>query len=151
MNSLTLDHSMVARHHDPAPAGPSYRGLNLRQRSHTVRPKTTYFPGVDDTDVSGSSATIGTSGDHVISHPQLVSNSKGSKVKEKKKVNRSSTFRSKEKKEEKEKEKEKPAAAASVSSTQASGEDSSHTEQLYISCITALKLSLQEIMVSVGQ
>ena len=37
-----------------------------------------------------------TSGDHVVSYPQLVSQgSKGTKVKEKKKMNRSSTFRSK--------------------------------------------------------
>ena len=153
VNSLTLDQGMTSRHQDPAISAPS-KVLNLRHRSHTVRPKTTYFPGMEE---SNGPATIpghaSASGDHVISYPQLVSqSSKGSKVKEKKKVSRSSTFRSKEKKEKEEKEKDKGGGGGQGSGGGLQGnhlEDSSRvSEQLYISCITALKASLEEMMVS---
>lgn len=152
VNSVTADSNVVTRHQDPAAASNS-RVLNLRQR-HTVRPKTTYF---DDVDVGRTTATItghgSTSGpEHVISHPQppqLVSNTRGSKpVKEKKKVNRSATFRSKEKKEDKKEEKEKEKLLGVAPSQRSSSEDSNHvSEQLYVDCIIALKSCLEEMTV----
>lgn len=151
-NSVTSDQSVVSRHPDLASGTPSSRVLNLRQRSHTVRPKTSYF---EDMDGSGSPATIAghasTSGDHVISYPQPVSQTpKGSKVKEKKRVNRSSTFRSKEKKEEKEKTSAGGGGGSQSQGNHLAEESSRISEQLYISCISALKSSLEEIMVRVG-
>ncbi len=159
VNSVTNEQSPASRHQEPASRLQDQAGttiaskvLNLRQRSNTTRPKTAYFS--DDVDIGGSSATITgyVSGDHVISHPQLVSqNFKGAKpAKEKKKVNRSSTFRSKEKKEEKEKEKEK--VSGLVVSQQggqgADGDDGGRvSEHQFVSCITALKDSLQEMVV----
>lgn len=142
VNSLTSDQNAASRHQDAGAA----RILNLRQRSQTVRPKTTYFP--DETDAGGSSAGYTNSGDHVISYPQLVSHptkSKTFKEKEKKKVMRSSTFRNKEKKEDK--KEEKPSVGVSYQQGNHSEENSARSEQIYIRCITALKSSLEEIMV----
>lgn len=131
INSMTTDHSAASRHQD---AAGSSRVLNLRQRAHTVRPKTTYFS--EETDAPAS-------GDHVISHPQLVPQPTKSKtVKEKKKVARSSTFRSKEKKEDK-----KEDVSAMYQQGNHSEENSARSEQIYIQCICALKSSLEEIMV----
>ena len=165
INSVSTDQSPGSRHQEPASRQQDMAAaattipkkvLNLRQRSNTARPKTTYFP--DDVDVGGGSAATITgyaSGDHVISHPQLISqNFKGVKpAKEKKKVNRSSTFRSKEKKEEKEKDKEKEKVSGLVLAQQggqgADVEEGGRVpEHQYASCITALKDSLQDIMVS---
>ena len=160
LHSSTSDQDLASRNQDLASSATvASKVLNLRQRSNTTRPKTAYFS--EDIDIGSSSSTIAgyASGDHVISPPQLVSqNFKGVKpAKEKKKVNRSSTFRSKEKKEEKEKEKEKEKVSSlvvGVSSQQQGGQGAGSeeagrvTEQQYVSCITALKDSLQDIMVS---
>ena len=157
VNSMTADHSAASRHQDAASAGAN-RILLLRQRAQTVRPKTSYFP--DEPDAGGTVATLAghtSSGDHVISFPQLVSHptkSKTFKEKDKKKVARSSTFRNKEKKEkEKEKEdkkEEKQSAAGSTGVTfqqRNNDENSARSEQIYIQCITALKCSLEDMMV----
>lgn len=130
------------------------RLLNLRQRSQTVRPKTAYYFS-DETDGGGGGggsagivSSCSSSGDHVISHPQLVSQparSKTVKEKEKKKVTRSSTFRNKEKKEEKEKLSGLVGATHPVGNQ--SEENHARSEQLYATCINALKSSLEEILV----
>ena len=146
VDSVTTDQNIVTRNQDPAT---SSKYLNLRQRSHTVRPATTYFPGDDDTDIA-------LSGDHVISYPQPPTQTptrtagRSKTVKEKKKLGRSSTFKSKEKKEEKKEEKEKE-KSASLSAQQGnhSAENNQRSEKLYVSCINALKVSLEEILVSV--
>ena len=159
LHSVTSEQDLSSRTQDLATSATmSSKVLNLRQRSNTTRPKTAYFS--EDVDIGGSSSTISgyVSGDHVISPPQMISqNFKGVKqAKEKKKVNRSSTFRSKDKKEEKEKEKEKVSGLVVGTSSQqqqggqgtGSEEGGRVAEQQYVSCITSLKDSLQDIMVS---
>ena len=150
LSTITADGNAASRHQAPPASTNPRGGLNLRNRSQTVRPKTAYF--TEETDGASSATIPGSnlaSGEHVISYPQLVSQSspskpKPSKEKEKKKVSRSSTFRTKEKKaEEKKEEKEKLASVTS----QRSEEDSARSEQLYISCISGLKASLKEVMV----
>lgn len=160
VNSVTSDTSATVRHQDHAPPSTTNsKLLNARHRAHTVRPKTAYFSGHDDTDNPGISATItghavtagGAVGDHVISYPVPVP--KASKPpKEKKKVGRSSTFRSKEKKEDKKEDKDKEKVSGLVGVVHQQGvvmgdEKSRASEQLYIKCITSLNSSLEEIMV----
>lgn len=146
VSSMTTDHqSAASRCQD---AGSSAKALLLRQRAHTVRPKTTYFTEETDAGVLTAVPSHATSGDHVISYPQLVSQptkSKTVKEKEKKKIIRSSTFRNKEKKEEK----EKPVVSGGVAFQQGnhSEENSARSEQMCIQCISMLKSSLEEMMV----
>lgn len=144
VDSVTTDQNTIARHQDVPAISSKYH--NLRQRSHTVRPATTYFPGDDDTDIA-------LSGDHVISYPQPPTQpptrptGRPKTVKEKKKLGRSSTFKSKEKKEDKKEEKDKSMSVAAQGNH--SAENNQRSEKLYVSCITALKSSLEEILVSV--
>ena len=144
-----MDRSTATRHQDAASSAGT-KAINLRQRSQTVRPKTTYFS--DEIDGGGSPATLTSysSGDHVISYPQLVSQPpkpKPVKEKEKKRIIRSSTFRNKDKDKDKKEEKEKLAGSMGSSQGNHSDENSARSEELYMSCITALKTSLEEIMV----
>ena len=153
VNSVTTDQSVTSRHHYPATSAGS-KILLSRQRASTVRPKTSYFPGMEDDNPTHTSATMAgfsttSTGDHVISSPQPLpppQYTKGVKsVKEKKKVARSSTFKKKEKEEkEKEKEKEKMVVSPSVPAE----ESTLIPEQHYISCISSLKSSLEDMIVS---
>lgn len=128
--------------------------ISRHQRSNTVRPRTAYFTGVDDSD-GGTSATMGghgmpggNSGDHVISHPITVT--KAIKPKEKKKVNRSSTFK-KEKKEDRKEEKERLSGLTNtVHQSNAITEEKYRVPEIqYINCIKELQISLEEMMVRV--
>ena len=74
---------------------------------------------------------------------------KGTKlIKEKKKINRSVTFRSKEKKDDKKEEKEKQFMGMVSQPGNVVEENSRIPEQPYLKCITALKSSLEEMIVS---
>lgn len=148
VNSVTSDHTLTSRQQEQASA-PNSRILNLRLRANSARPKTTFFSVSDDIDVGRTSNTINTyssSGDHVISYPQLVSKSTKT-FKEKKKVTRSATFRNKKEERKEDKEREKQAGAVLLEG-KPTEESSKVSEQLYVSCITALKASLEEIIVS---
>jgi len=133
----------------------SKTSITRHQRSNTVRPRTAYFSGVDDSD-GPTSATMGghsmsgsNTGEHVISHP--IALAKAIKPKEKKKVNRSSTFK-KEKKEDKKEEKERLSGLTNVvhhSSTTAE-EKYKVPEIQYINCIKELQSSLEEMLVRVS-
>ena len=156
-NSMTHNTSSSTKYQDPSISS-TYKSVDFHNPSNTTRPKSTYLFGHDDIDSAGiSSVTVSphaisaraTMGEHIISHPIP----KGSKLlKEKKKVSRSSTFRNKEKKEDKKEEKEKEKISGLVGVVHQQGgmvdnEKSRASEQLYVKCITALKTSLEEIMV----
>lgn len=130
LNSSTLDTNAASR------------AILNRQRAQTIRP-TSYFPGVDSTDVGGSSATYSTARDHVISYPQPLQQKGTKPVKEKKKVVRSSTFKSKEKRDDKDKDRQTPESMGILHD-----DGSSISEQEYISCIKIMKSLLEEMMVS---
>lgn len=138
----------ASRHHGPAAPVGTGTGSGVvstrpflqdspktRNRStvggHQQRPKTAFFN--DDDVTSASSATL--QADHVISAPiPLAKQLKSAKIK--KKLDRSSTFKTKEK------DKNPPGGNGTES-------DSSYRvpEQQYIQCITQLNDSLQEMMV----
>jgi len=135
---------------EPHPPVPNSKIVSStrHQRSNTVRPKTAYFPGVDEND-GPTSATIpghAMAGDHVISHP--IPMSKAIKPKEKKKVNRSSTFR-KEKKEDKKEEKERLSGLTNALHQPHNQPDEKLrvSEGQYANCIKALTTSLEDMMV----
>ena len=117
-----------------------------RNRSQTIhqqsqRPKTAYFTNDEDE----KSATMSQVGEHVISPPIPPSVQKPAKStkseRRRAKLDRSSTFRGKEK----DKEREKKA-------DNAGGGDGAESyripEQRYIECVTGLKESLEEMIVS---
>ena len=131
--------------------------LNSR-RAMSVRPKSTYVPDDDGAGVSvtfpGHVLAAGATGGEPMlpAHPQPTP--KGTKQpKEKKKVNRSSTFKLKEKKEDKKEEKEKTSGLVNVVHQQgnvAGDSMSIKSELAYVQCIRALKTSLEEILVRKG-
>ncbi len=136
------------------PVPTSKMPIARHQRSNTVRPRTAYFSGVDDSD-GPTSATIGghtmlgsNTGEHVISHP--ITLTKAIKPKEKKKVNRSATFK-KEKKEDKKEEKERLSGLTNAvhHSSTATEEKYRVSEIQYINCIKELQSSLEEMLVRV--
>ena len=164
-STSTADASSAQRYHGAAGGSSGISRPFLRdspknrQRSQTgysPRPKTAYYgsstAGEEPEPGSGTSATL--SGDHVISYPvppgapfTTSKTSKQSKEKKKTKLDRSATFKGKEK--EKEREKERLAATSSnVSSGGDGGESARVPEQQLVECITKMKESLEEMVVS---
>ena len=127
----------------PAGGGAITRHDSPKNRNRTMgsqqqaRPKTAFFS--EDEITNGSSATLAV--DHVITAPIASSRLvKSSKSEKKRKLDRSATFKGKDKEKDKEK----------YLSVSHSGESDSHyrvPEAQYVSCITSLKDSLQEMMV----
>ena len=148
--------SSQKKQQEPHPPIPNSKVVSAtrHQRSNTVRPKTAYFPGMDENEgptsatISGHAMAVGMTGDHVISHPIPVS--KVTKPKEKKKVNRSSTFR-KEKKEDKKEEKDRLSGLTNVLHQPHSQPDEKFRvpEGQYVNCIKALKTSLEDMVVRI--
>ena len=150
-STSTADASSAQRHQGAAASSGLSRPFlrdspKNRQRSHTgqqVRPKTAYYS--EDSEVGGasnSSATI--PGEHVITLPipPGAHFSKSSKQgREKKKVNRSSTFRAKEKEKDREKQ-------ASASGGGEGTESPRVPDQQVAECITKMKEALEEMVVS---
>ena len=166
-NTSTVDASSAQRYHGAATSSGITRPFlrdspKNRQRSantQQARPKTAYYggggAGEDAEPGSGTSATI--SGEHVISYPVppgvsfTSKTSKPSKEKKKMKLDRSATFKGKEKEKEKEKEREKERLAATSSNASSGGDAGENlrvSEQQVVECITKMKESLEEMVVS---